>query len=150
MARCCLLSSLWPPHVVGPDDFCSVPTSDTASGWVFYGLNALFNVFVLLPLGIREAVLQKYSDFRVFVASTAHLGGGLTYFESLQPSLLIFLIQGASVWVLHLWHLSLSEHWMLPLFLALLNPAIASIAIHIPFLGFRISIVPNSPTVSQP
>lgn len=128
--------------------FRSVPTSDTASGSVFYGLNALLNVFVVLPLSIREAALQEYSDFRVFVACTAHHGGGLTYFESLQPSLLIFLIQGASVWLLYLWHLSLSEHWMLPLFLALLTPGIAAVAIHIPFLGFRISIVPNSPTVS--
>jgi hypothetical protein len=113
---------------------------------------SLWNVLVALPLSLREAVVDTYSGFRISVAGPAHNGNGLGYLESLQVSLLAYTIHGSSTWLLRMLHLPrFSEELALILFVMLLvYPAIAAIAVHVPFLGFRISVVPNAPTVAQP
>jgi hypothetical protein len=104
----------------------------------------------VLPLSIKAAVLDVYSDFRVSVAGPAHRGEGLTYFESLQVSLVVFFIHSGLVWLYYWLHLpdrlSAAGYFLwLPFLVLVVSPAIAAAAVRIPFLGFRISVVPNAP-----
>lgn len=118
---------------------------------VLISLTILLEVFIVLPQSIREAVLDVYSDFRVSVAGRAHLGEGLTYFESLQVSLLAFAINGGLDWLFYWLHLpdrlgSFSFALIqLPFLVFIVYPAIAAVAVRVPFYGFRVLLVPNTP-----
>src|SRR5581483_8975784 len=72
---------------------------------VLLSLTILLEVFIVLPLSIREAVLDVYSDFRISVTGRALPGEGLTYFESLQVSLLAFAVNGGLDWLSYWLHL---------------------------------------------
>jgi hypothetical protein len=117
-------------------------------------LTPLWWVLFILPLGIRTAVLDVYFDFRVSVAGPAHRGEGLTYFESLQVSLLVFVIHGGLVWLYYRLHLSdrlgtAGYLIQLPFLVLVIYPAIVAAAVRIPFPGFRISIVPTTGTAAR-
>jgi hypothetical protein len=66
-------------------------------------LGIVLGIFLILPLSIRDVVLHVYSDFTVSVTGPAHRGEGLTYFESLQVSLLAFAINGGLDWICYYW-----------------------------------------------
>ena len=105
-------------------------------------------VLFVLPLSIKAAVLDVYSDLRVSVTRPADRGDGLTYFESLQVSLLVFVIHGGLLWLLYWLHLpnrlgAAGYSLWFPFLVLVIYPAIAAAVIRIPFLGFRISIVPT-------
>lgn len=115
-------------------------------------LTLLLEVFVVLPLCIHEAVLHVYSDFRVSVAGPAHRGEGLTYFESLQISLLAFAINGGLNLLFYWLHLPdrLGSFafglFQLPFLVLVIYPATAAAAVRFPFFGFRVFLVPNATT----
>jgi hypothetical protein len=82
------------------------------------------------------------------VVDTPHREGGLTYRELLQVSLLAYVFLVGSAWLFG--YPPRVTPWIPLLFQVLVvNPAIAAIAFHIPFLGFRMLIVPNAPRVRQ-
>jgi hypothetical protein len=143
-----------PPALVAKTIFHFVQNGSagaSALDAVLISLTILLEVFIVLPLSIREAVLDVYSDFRVSVAGRAHGGEGLTYFESLQVSLLAFAINGWLDWLLYWLHLpdrlgSFAFGLIqLPFLVLVVYPAIAAAAVRVPFYGFRVFLVPNAP-----
>jgi hypothetical protein len=116
---------------------------------VLISLTILLETFIVLPLSIREAVVDVYSDFRISVAGRALRGEGLTYFESLQVWLLAFAVNGGLDWLFYWLHLPdrlgsfafLLIH--LPFLVLVVYPVIAAAAVRVPFYGFRVFLVPN-------
>lgn len=127
--------------------FRSPPVISSVTGWTIFVLMSLWSLFVALPVSISAAVLETYSDFRISVAGPPHDEDGLSYLESLQVSLRSYAIHGGSIWLFRLLHLPrFYEELTLVLFVVLfVYPAIAAIAVHISFLGFRMFIVSNAP-----
>jgi hypothetical protein len=82
------------------------------------------------------------------VVDPPHREGGLTYGELLQVSLLAYVFLGGSAWSFG--YPPRVTPWI-PLLIQVLvvNPAIAAIAFHILFLGFRMLVVPNAPRMPQ-
>jgi hypothetical protein len=108
-----------------------------AMGAVLIPVLIALEVFVVLPLSIQEAVLDVYS-------------------ESLQVSLLAFAIHGGLDWLNY--GLRLPDRLgsarfnlvQLPVLVLLVYPAIAAVAVRVPFHGFRISVLPKAPLADTP
>jgi hypothetical protein len=103
-------------------------------------------VFVVFPKSIRLSIPGIYSDFEVSLSGPAHYGEGLTYFESLQVSLLVVAIQ-TGFHALYYWlHLTygLLALIQLPFEAVVVYPAIAAAVVRVPFHGFRIFILRNA------
>jgi hypothetical protein len=108
-----------------------------AMGAVLIPVLIALEVFLVLPLSIQEAVLDVYS-------------------ESLQVSLLAFAIHGGLDWLNY--GLRLPDRLgsarfnlvQLPVLVLLVYPAIAAVAVRVPFHGFRISVLPKAPLADTP
>lgn len=136
---------------LAPIGSARVPSLDV----ILIPLVIVLEVFIALPLSIREAVVDTYSDFRLSLRGPAHRGEGLTYFESLQVSLLAFAVHGGLIWLCYGLHLPdrLGPAGFvliqLPFLWLVVYPAIAAIIVRVPFLGFRIFMVHNAPPAER-
>ena len=117
------------------------PLAQVLLWFVYFALGFL----VVLPNAIQEAVLSSYSDFSVRVARPTERAEALNYFEALQISALTVVIYLGLGLVARPLHLQVSAGLARIAFWAfVVFPAIAAAAVHLPFRGFRITLVPGS------
>jgi hypothetical protein len=119
-----------------------------------FSLMIALELFVVLPLSIEGAIPGMYSDFRLSVAGRAHGGERLSYFESLQVSLLAFAIHAGSTWLCYCVQKRLGSVLFgliqLPFWAPVVYPAIAAAVVRVPFKGFRVFMVHHARSPAVP